>query len=60
MNSMNLLTSEQVAEKLALKTSSLAQMRWRGDKRLPWVKMGRIVRYKAKDVQSFIESSTIC
>lgn len=54
-----LLSAGQAAEILGLKESTLAQFRWRGDKRLPWVKMGKSIRYKLADIESFIERSTI-
>jgi hypothetical protein len=37
----------------------LAQFRWRGDKRLPWVKLGTAIRYKLSDIEAFIERSTV-
>ena len=54
-----LIDSKQTALILGLKEPTLAQMRWRGDKRLPWVKLGKVVRYKKADVQAFIDSSTV-
>lgn len=52
----NLLTQEEVAERLGLKASTLEM--WRSHKRydLPYIKMGRLVRYKQEDVEKFIES----
>ncbi len=54
-----LLSAGQAAEILGLKESTLAQFRWRGDKRLPWVKLGKSIRYKLSDIEDFIERSTI-
>ncbi|MCI2283016.1 helix-turn-helix domain-containing protein [Colwellia sp. MSW7] len=54
-----LLTTEETAKYLGLKTATLEQKRWRGDKSLPWVKIGSIVRYKASDVAALIQSSII-
>tara|TARA_R110000744_G_C19360822_1_gene561418 strand:- start:1359 stop:1562 length:204 start_codon:yes stop_codon:yes gene_type:complete len=54
-----LLTAGQTAEILGLKESTLAQFRWRGDKRLPWVKLNTTIRYKLDDIEAFIERSTI-
>jgi excisionase family DNA binding protein len=54
-----LITAGEAADVLGLKESTLAQFRWRGDKRLPWVKLGTSIRYKLSDVEDFIERSTI-
>ena len=54
-----MISAGQAAEILGLKESTLAQFRWRGDKRLPWVKLGKSIRYKLSDIESFIERSTI-
>jgi predicted DNA-binding transcriptional regulator AlpA len=54
-----LLSAGETAEILGLKESTLAQFRWRGDKRLPWVKLGKSIRYKLSDIESFIERSTV-
>ena len=54
-----LISAGQTAEILGLKESTLAQFRWRGDKRLPWVKLGKTIRYKLSDIEEFIERSTI-
>lgn len=51
-----LLTKEQVSEILGISVGTLAV--WRATKRynLPYVKSGRLVRYRAEDVQGFINS----
>jgi predicted DNA-binding transcriptional regulator AlpA len=54
-----LLSAGETAAILGLKESTLAQFRWRGDKRLPWVKLGKSIRYKLTDIDAFIERSTI-
>jgi len=54
-----LISAGQAAEILGLKESTLAQYRWRGCKRLPWVKMGVTIRYKLADIEAFIERSTV-
>jgi predicted DNA-binding transcriptional regulator AlpA len=54
-----LLSAGETAEILGLKESTLSQFRWRGDKRLPWVKLGKSIRYKLSDIESFIERSTV-
>jgi len=54
-----LLSAVETAAILGLKESTLAQFRWRGDKRLPWVKMGKSIRYKLSDIEDFIERCTV-
>ena len=54
-----LLTPSETAKVLGVKEDTLTV--WRCQKRydLPYVKVGRNVRYKAKDVAEFIERQTI-
>tara|TARA_R110000851_G_scaffold318100_1_gene481787 strand:+ start:205 stop:414 length:210 start_codon:yes stop_codon:yes gene_type:complete len=65
MNNINtqththLINGEQAAEILCLKPKTLAMMRWRGCKSLPWVKLGKSVRYKLSDIEAYIERNTI-
>ncbi len=51
-----LLTKERVSEILGVSVGTLAV--WRATKRynLPYVKSGRLVRYREEDVQAFITS----
>jgi predicted DNA-binding transcriptional regulator AlpA len=50
-----LLPTSKAAQLLGISTQTLATWRHRGDKWLPWVKLGkRAVRYKLTDVQQFI------
>ena len=51
-----LLTKEEVSSILGVSVGTLAV--WRATKRynLPYVKSGRVVRYRAEDVQAFIAS----
>lgn len=53
---IRLLTPSQVAEKLFVSVSTLAV--WRTTKRynLPYVKVGRLVRYRASDIAAFMNS----
>lgn len=55
-NTSKLLTPQQVADQLGVTTHTLAV--WRCTKRypLPYVKSGRLVRYRPTDVAAFIES----
>lgn len=54
-----LLTPDQAASLLGLSVETLNV--WRCTKRykLPYVKTGRLVRYKLSDIEAFIESQTI-
>lgn len=52
-----LLTPGQVADMLAIPVTTLA--RWRNERReLPWVKVGRVVRYRPEDVQRWVNDHT--
>lgn len=55
-----LLTPAEAANILGTTPGVLAV--WRTTKRYPlrYVKVGRSVRYKLEDVQSFIDSRTVC
>ena len=57
-NAEKLLTPQEAAELLGLQEGTLAV--WRSTQRyaLPFVKCGRLVRYKASDVRRFIEENT--
>lgn len=50
-----LMTPKQVAEKLGLKTVHTLAV-WRSSKRysLPYIKVGRLIRYRESDVEEFI------
>jgi len=52
----NLMTPEQVAEYLGIEVETLNV--WRCTKRynLPYTKIGRLVRYRADDVEAFVTS----
>jgi hypothetical protein len=54
-----LLTPKQVAGILGVKTHTLAV--WRCNKRynLPYIKVGRLVRYRFSDVKVFVASRTV-
>lgn len=55
----NLISSEEAAEILGISPGTLAV--WRSVRRypLPWVKCGRLVRYKIEDIETFIASRTV-
>jgi excisionase family DNA binding protein len=52
-----LLTTEQTAQILGISPSTLAKARVFGGK-LPFVKLGRSVRYRLEDILSFIDQQT--
>lgn len=50
-----LLTPKQVAVRLNVKEQTLANWRFRGDKRLPWVRYGRrTILYRESEVNRFL------
>ena len=51
-----LLTPEEVAEILGVEIHTLAVWRCEGRYNLPYLKIGRLVRYAADDVQAFLEN----
>lgn len=53
-----LLTPETAAKYLGIKPETLAVWRSTGRYNLPFVKVGRWVRYREEDVLAFIESRT--
>lgn len=55
-----LLTREKAAEILGVQPNTLAV--WATTKRynLPYIKIGRLVKYKLEDIESFILSNTQC
>jgi len=58
MNQQKLLTPDQAAEILGVTSHTLAVWRSTGRYSLPYVKAGRLVRYRETDVQRFIEKRT--
>jgi predicted site-specific integrase-resolvase len=58
MNIPQLLRPEAVAEILSVTPHTLAVWRCEGRYALPYIKTGRLVRYRADDVMAFIEART--
>ncbi len=58
MSSLKLLTPEEVGDLLGVTEHTLAN--WRCERRhnLPYVKVGRLVRYREEDVDAYIEQQT--
>lgn len=55
----NLLTTEEAAEYLGVAQNSLAVWRTTHRYPIPYVKVGRLVKYRLNDLNTFIESRTI-
>jgi len=54
-----LLNTKQASEMLGVDSKSLANSRYSGlGIAIPFVKMGRLVRYKQSDIESYIEKNT--
>lgn len=54
-----LITPEEAAELLGVEVQTLAVWRTTGRYELPFVKVGRSVRYKAADLEKWIERNTV-
>ncbi len=54
-----LMSAGQTANILGIKETTLSQQRWRGCKNLPYVKLGKTIRYKLSDIEAYIERCTI-
>ncbi|MBF0141754.1 MAG: helix-turn-helix domain-containing protein [Magnetococcales bacterium] len=54
----NLLTPYQAAERLGVTRLTLANWRCTSRYDLPFVKIGRAIRYKPESIQAFIEKRT--
>jgi len=59
INASVLLTTEQAAKRLGTKPGTLHV--WRTTKRypLPYIKVGRLVRYRAEDIDAFLIKRTV-
>ncbi len=53
-----LITPEEAARLLGVRTSTLAAWRTLGRYNLPYVKIGAKVRYRLEDIEAFIERRT--
>ena len=58
-NLARLMTPAEVAELLGVREQTLTAWRHRGSQELPYVKAGRLVRYKAEDVERFVKMRTV-
>jgi excisionase family DNA binding protein len=57
--SQQLLTEKEAAQKLIVAPETLQQWRHHRRYKLPYVKVGRLIRYRLSDVESFIASRTV-
>lgn len=57
MNPANLLSPNDVADALGVSVQTLASWRSNGRYDLPFVKIGRLVRYRKSAVEEFIDES---
>jgi len=54
-----LLDTKQASEFLGLNEKSLANSRYTGTGiRVPYIKLGKIIRYRLSDLESYIENNT--
>ena len=54
----SILTQAQAAEYLGVSEKKLERDRW-CERRIPYVKMGRHVRYRASDLVAYVESNIV-
>lgn len=54
-----LLVPEEAAYKLGVKVNTLNNWRCQGTKKLPYVKIGRCVRYRLDDINRFIAENIL-
>lgn len=55
----DLLTREEAAAALAVRPGTLAAWASRGSYALPYIKVGKSVRYRRRDVEAFLRRRTI-
>ncbi len=52
-----LLSTEEAAEKLGVTSHTLTTWRSRKTVNIPYVRVGRLVRYRTSDIQDFIKAN---
>lgn len=55
----DLLTTEEAAAFLGCKANSLITWRCTRAVRIPFVKIGRLVRYRRRDLEAFLNAQTV-
>ena len=53
---LELLTPEQAAERMGLRPQTLAVWRTTGRYGLPYIRAGRLIRYRPEDIDAFLNS----
>lgn len=59
MNDEHLLNTKQAAELLALHERTLIQDRSSGRLNIPFIRLGRAIRYQPTDLREFIETNRV-
>lgn len=54
-----LFTPQEAAEYLGLSIQTLAGYRCKKSRNIPYIKMGKVIRYKKSDLDDHLESCTI-
>ena len=54
-----LMTTDAAAEYLDLKPGTLEVWRTRGEPQVPYVKIGRLVRYRRQDLDNWMDARTV-
>ena len=54
-----LTDTEGASTLLAIPTATLIKWRSTGEVRIPYVRIGRQIKYRTKDLKAFIETSTV-
>ena len=58
-NTDQLLTRKEAAKILGVKSTTMAHWTCVGRYNLPYVKIGRLVKYRSSDIQNFINNNSI-
>ena len=59
MDYVKLLTTEEAAELMLVAPGTLVVWRCTGRYALPFIRVGRLVRYRAEDIAAFIENQRV-
>ena len=59
MSNSDYLSAEQAADLLDVSPSTLAKWRQSGEPALPYLRIAGRIRYRAKDVEEFLESAEV-
>jgi len=53
------LTPEQLSDMLNISLSTIEKWRFNGNVKIPFIKLGRIIRYRVDDVHQFLEDNIV-